>query len=89
MLRKLKIEAFNLSENGLPVKVKELICSNIDATKRLTCIYAAEIVESNKTRYCDFFLTEHIERFNIIDGLVTVYYQSGAFIEISRIYTAE
>jgi len=74
--RPLTIELFN--ENGEPV-------AKIKAAYFLALNSFTHISESiNNKCIKEHYLTEKLTGINSIDGLTTLYYQFGGFIEISR-----
>lgn len=75
-MRKLKIEAID-SDNNTMFKV---IAVRVDATGILTVVSTSE---SHKEKDC-IRLVSDIDHWNIIDGLVTIYYTNGNILEITR-----
>jgi len=72
---KLQINAFD----NQAICRQKLIAEHIDATDNLTVIYRAE-----QLQYKDAFIVDKISGFNIMQGLVTIYFESGGFIEITK-----
>jgi len=79
-MKKLKIEIFN-EKNEV---VKTVTAKHLDASRHLTLI---SISESNSFDESQMIrLLETLEHINIYEGLVTLYYTNGYFMEISRTY---
>ena len=76
-MRKLQIEGFTADNKPLFKTVAE----HVDATKNITIIsQSSRINESEIIR-----LTTEIDHFNIFSGMITIYYRSGCFIEITKL----
>jgi len=84
MKKLLAIEAYN--SDG--VCLQKIICGHMDACKTMTLLSEAVIIgksiQSEKPK--ELLLTEKLIRKNIQDGLITLYYESGHYLEIQRIY---
>jgi hypothetical protein len=76
-MKALKIKVLT-ANNELMFKV---VAHHFDATQHITIITTSlNGKESDKIR-----LTAEIHHWNIIDGMVTIYYTSGSYMEITRI----
>jgi hypothetical protein len=88
MKKKLKIEVYQVI-NGKNLLTHKIICGHLDATRNITTLSECDISknfdESRNFYEREAFLTEKIDYFNIFEGMITIYYQSGAFMEISRL----
>lgn len=76
-MRKLQIECFDEEGNIF----EKIIASKIDATNVLTIISTGVSNKENET----IRWPKKIERWNIFAGIVTIYYENGCFIEITKI----
>jgi len=65
-----------------------ILCSGLDASKHST------ILSESVVRYKDkpssefinhYAIPEEIDHFNIIEGMITLYYRNGFYLEISRV----
>jgi hypothetical protein len=87
-MKKLQIKFFEIDEiTGLPMYRKTIIAGHLDATRNITVISRCEVnIENRKLDIDDLHIPIKIDHFNICEGMVTIYYQDGHFLEISRIY---
>jgi hypothetical protein len=75
-MRYLQIEAFD-KDNNIIFKVR---ATRLDVSNILTIISTSVTnKESDNIRLLDC-----IDHWNIIDGMITIYYESGAVMEITR-----
>lgn len=79
MRRRLCVEVFD-REGKL---CKSLTAGHLDACRTITILYESE---SDQKKMSDQILTEKIDHFNLIEGMITIHYTSGAFVEITRIF---
>jgi hypothetical protein len=77
-MRKLVIEVFT-PDNQKPII--KLIAARFDATKHITVIGRA----TNYKEPENLRLIEEIDHFNLMEGMITIYYRSGAYMEITRL----
>ena len=86
-MRKLSIKLFDKNN----IIQEQLICGKLDATNHITIL--SECFFINKTLNtgtgCTLRLPANIKSWNIFEGLVTIFYESGLFMEISRINDPE
>lgn len=81
MMRKLKIEV--LDEHGRVWK--KVICVHVDSTKNITVLSECEIkIGVDQLDTTELIIPEKIDHFNIYEGMITIYYQCGKTIEITR-----
>lgn len=76
-MRALKIEAID-NKNNLIFKI---IAHRIDATQTMTVINTTTTGKNAD----NIRIVSEIDHWNIIEGMVTIYYKSGSIMEISRI----
>jgi hypothetical protein len=76
-MRKLKIEVYD-TENKAIFKVT---AARLDATNNITVIASAT---NNKTSEY-IRLIENIDHWYLMDGMITIYYRSGCYMEITRV----
>lgn len=84
MKRKLLIECYD--KDAKPFR--RIICGHLDASNHITILSESETqFEDNKViEYKSReVIPDKIDHFNIFGGMITIYYKSGCFIEISRI----
>lgn len=55
-----------------------------DATSRIT-ILSESVMVGKKCQPHDYHLAYEIDHWNIIEGMVTVYYKNGLIMEVTRI----
>ena len=60
--------------------VKRFICGHIDGCRSKTILAESE---TDKFKG-EFYILERLTHFNVFCGLITLYYDSGAFLEITR-----
>ena len=60
---------------------QRIICGHVDASRHITILLNV-MIDKLKTR--DVHIPEKIDHFNIFEGIITIYYISGYFMEISR-----
>ena len=84
-MKKLKIEAYD-KDNVLLFRT---IAHRIDSTRRMTIISTSETHFSSEERESEknnIRFISKVDHFNIIAGMVTIYYENGSFLEITRFY---
>lgn len=79
MKRLLKIEVYN----GKHEVLQSVVCGHLDATKNITVLSESRLNGIDVSR---LVIPEKIENKIIENGIITIFYESGIFIEISRIY---
>lgn len=83
-MRKISISVYDEDH-----KLREtLIARGMDAVSSHTVIHYIEKVGKkrfNNQYQLMFVIPEQIDRWNIMDGLITIYYKNGFVIEIGRI----
>lgn len=89
MKRKILIEAYEINEKGLPVLSNRIIAGHLDATRNITVLSECITIREQNSKPYDIHIPEKIERFNICNGMITIYYQGGNFLEISRFFEGE
>lgn len=92
MKRRLLIEAYQIDKFGIPFKTSRLICGHLDATKNITILFECRKVLKDQTatlKAFDVHIPEKIDHFNIIDGMITIYYEDGNYLEITRYFDDE
>ncbi len=65
-------------------KTKMIVCDHIDCTKNLTVLYNA--IQQASEPIDRATISEKFERVNIEPGRVTIFYESGTFLEITRLH---
>jgi hypothetical protein len=85
-MKRLKIEVFNDQAQ----KRKTVICGHIDASRHITVLSESEVTinlgpSKDKPNNKDLVITDKIDHFNIFEGMITIYYSSGGYIEITKI----
>lgn len=78
-MRKLAIRIFD-EQNRLQ---EQFICDHMDAVSSHTVLYNIQKKDEIYLRQC---IPEKIDHWNLMEGLITIYYESGFTMEISRIY---
>jgi hypothetical protein len=80
---KLQIEVFNPKGDT----IKKIIAGHIDASRNMTIISesTAYIPGKEYVNHSDYYICDKLDHFNIFQGLITLYYKSGAFVEISKV----
>jgi hypothetical protein len=73
---KLLIDAF--TKDG--EHCNRIIAAHIDASKNLTVISRSVVGKFKE----DLFITEKLEHHNIFEGLLTLYYSGGNYLEIKK-----
>jgi hypothetical protein len=84
-MKKLLIKIFRSSDHVLK---ETIICHHMDATNKTTALYGFTIVGlkgMNKKEFECYTMPAEIDHWNLIDGLITIYYKTGFEMEISRI----
>jgi hypothetical protein len=84
-MRKLLIKIFRSSDHVL---TETIICQHMDATNKSTALYGFSFVglkEFKQKEFQCYTMPAEIDHWNLIDGLITIYYKSGFEMEISRI----
>jgi len=74
-MKKLQIECFDSEANLF----EKFIAEKIDATIQQTII-SKSYKESDTIRW-----PQEIDHWNIIEGMITIYYKNGCYIEITRV----
>jgi hypothetical protein len=77
---KLLIEFFDKKGNNL----ERIVAAHIDASTNITVISRAVNHKGNSVLSEEIRIPEKIEHFNLFEGLITLYYQSGYYLEISK-----
>lgn len=72
-----KIQVFD-KDNNLWLT---MISQHVDASRNVTLFYE-NLIDEFQVK--EFTLPEKIDHINIFEGLITIYYTSGKFIEITR-----
>lgn len=80
MLKKLRIDIFD--EYG--ILKKKIICGHLDCTKSITILSECEINIANPNNLKDLIIPDQIDHFNVFECMITIYYKSGHYIEITR-----
>lgn len=83
MIARLQIQLFD-EHNILE---KKIVCGHLDSTRSITILSDAEPFSSQNpgTSYIDIIIPEKVDHFNIFEGMTTIYYKSGHYIEVTRI----
>jgi hypothetical protein len=84
-MRKLLIKIFDSEKHNL---IETVICEHLDATERETILHRYSIpgIPSLANPVSEIYcIPAKIKSWNIIEGLITIYYQTGFEMEISRI----
>jgi hypothetical protein len=86
MKKLFKIELYN----SVAQCRKTIVCGHIDASRHITILSESVIdVKLNVTKDIadlhDVIIAEAIDHFNIFEGMVTIYYRSGDYIEITKL----
>lgn len=91
MIKRLLIAAYEPNrKTKAPELVRKIVCGHLDASRNITVLSESIVFENDKTwKNLEFHIPETIDHFNIFEGLVTIYYKNGCFLEISRITYAE
>ena len=85
MKRKLQIEFYQVI-NDLPVCTHKIICGHLDACKSITILSDCTVhVDGLEFHEEEVSQAEQIDHFNIVAGLITIYYKNGSYMEISRL----
>lgn len=84
-MKRLKIEVFSDQAQHR----KTIICGHIDASSHITVLSESECnfnlgPSKDKSENKDIVITENIDHFNIFEGMTTIYYRSGGYIEITK-----
>ena len=77
-MKRLKIQVFN--EKHDPVHT--IICEHLDVCNSSTIIGRTYRPGEDPSNY---YFTEKVDHFSLMDGMITVYYESGYEMEITRI----
>jgi hypothetical protein len=80
-MKKLSIRVLNSNE----IVIQTLICHHLDAVNSHTLLIQTNEVNGRKCFVDQFCIMEKIDHWNIMDGLITIYYNNGLKMEISRI----
>jgi hypothetical protein len=84
-MRKLGIKIFDAAHNC----IESIVCEHLDACNSMT-ILSHSYVQSKIYKKGDpgetYTIPEKINHWNLMDGLITIYYTSGFEMEITRIY---
>jgi len=73
---KLLIDAF--TKDGK--HCNRIVAAHIQASKNFTVIY-----KSGTDKFSDdFFITDKLKRFDVFLGLITLYYEGGHYLEITK-----
>jgi hypothetical protein len=83
MTTKLQIQLFD----EYNISKRKIVCGHLDSTKNITILSDAEPFSSQNpgTSYTDVIIPEKVDHFNISEGMTTIYYKSGHYLEIRRI----
>lgn len=81
MVRKLQIKLFDAHNQCRKV----IITGHLDASRNITILSDSTIDEK---KIGDVHIPEKIDHFNIFEGLITIYYQSGYYLEVQRLLQA-
>jgi len=73
---KLLIDAYTKDGNHC----NRIIAAHIDASRNLTTISRSVPGKFNE----DYFISDKLDHFNIMAGMVTLYYYGGHYIEITK-----
>lgn len=88
-MRRLLIKIFRSEDHRLETTV---ICEHLDASDNVTNLYRYSIPglpilkDHISEIYC---IPAKIDHWNIVDGLITIYYKTGFEMEIQRMITKE
>jgi hypothetical protein len=85
MKRKLSIRIYKPDNTC----IEHIICEKLDACRSMTIMSHSYIVDKNNSTTGpgnDYHLAESMDHFNMFEGLITIYYKSGFYMEINRIY---
>jgi len=84
-MKKLLIKLYNDRD----ICIEQIISVNMDATSHITILEKSFIVgktyQNNSLGQC-YHIIKDIDHWNIIEGLITIYYIDGYYMEISRIH---
>ena len=81
-MKKFKIEL--IDEYGSVQK--KFICGHLDITKKLTVLSECEIqIGVNQNTVSNKILVGDIDHWNIFENMITLYYQNGETVEITKI----
>lgn len=75
-MKSYKIQLFDKNN----VVMMTMVSQHIDASPHVTCFFENDIDDDF---VLEFTLTEKIDHINIIDGMITIYYQNEHFVEIT------
>jgi hypothetical protein len=64
--------------------IRTLLAKKIDASKHITVINESESFKEHE-RFDWLRLPFEIDHFNVVEGLITIYYSNGYEMEISRV----
>lgn len=83
MEKRLKVTVF--TPDGL--EAFPMTAKHMDVTSRVTHFYNARFTADDSRHYEEhFIIPAAIDHYNMIDGLLTLYYKNGFFVEVRRIY---
>ena len=80
-MRLLKIDLFDEDYR----KFQTIMAEHLDATSQLTFISSSQSWYESKKLCRSLHLPFELDHWNIMDGLVTIYYKCGCLMEISRL----
>jgi len=84
-MRRLLIKIFDSKTHK---QLESIVCHHLDATERVTVLSRVSFKHNEvlKTDITDIYtIPVRIDHWNIVDGLITIYYSTGFEMEISRI----
>jgi hypothetical protein len=82
-MRKLSIKLYDKNN----VIQEQLICGKLDATSHITILSQVYFIKKTFTPLNgkDLHIPINISSWNIFEGLVTIFYENGFFMEVGRI----
>ena len=73
---------------GIPVQRKLIRCSKLDSCKSMTILFSSEVDILNNgvlKPAGNIHLAESLDHFNVFEGVVTIYYENGDYMEVTRV----
>jgi hypothetical protein len=82
-MRKLAIK---IIESQTQNTIENIICEHLDASNHITILSSASFKHLDGAKVAEIFtIPAHIHHWHLMDGMITIYYDSGFEIEITRI----
>lgn len=79
MTKKLQIKVYDSQNNC----IHSIISGHLDSSRNITVLSESEIEGKNVK---DIILPLKIDHYSIFEGMITIYYTDGHYLEVTRIY---